>query len=110
LKHCAWHEPEGLGDLEQQSFTVERFGQIAEYPPLHSSNRIRDRSMRSQDDDWQSGRYAMNVFEQGHSIHATHSHIANDQLWARHVEIIERYLSTWCCFRLVADGHQADRE
>ena len=102
LRRAAGGQPERLGNMCQQRFAVERFGQIAKHTALHRCNRIGNAAMRGEDNHRQRRAGTVNLLEQRQPVHPAHAHVGNHQLRPRHVKAVERGFGTVDAIHLVA--------
>ena len=99
-----------LADLIQQLLLVDRLGEECERAALRRLHRIRNRAVRSEDDDAQTGRAALNFLEQADAVHLVHAQVGDHEVGAHAPERRERRCRAFDGIDFVVFGAQTDRE
>src|SRR5258706_3248958 len=100
-------KPQRLLHLIEQVLSVERLGLKAENPAACGGDRVRDRAVRSQDDDGKGGGLLADLVEQGQAVDSAHLEVRDDELWARRREHGQRLLAALGSLDAVAGGGKA---
>jgi len=115
LKGCrlslrAAAQGQGFMHLLHQHLAVERLGEETENAILGGIDGIRNGAVCSQDDNWQQRVHTADLVEQGHTIHAFHAQVGDDQVGQEGDQDAQALLGALRCEHFETSRFQPERQ
>ena len=97
-------------DRGHQFIFVDGFGQEAKCAALRRRHRVRNRAVCGDDDDAQSRRARLQLFQQPDAVHLVHAQVGDDQVRAEAVQHGQRLVRGFDGFDFVTFGAQPNTQ